>query len=122
MDQTVYGNPSAKAAIDIACYDLIGKASEQPLYNLLGGKYYPVLDVPHVVGIQEAEKKAQEAREVINQGYSSLKIKVGTSNSKDDVERIRAVRRAVGESVQLRVDANQGWKNKAFALSVLKQV
>ncbi|WP_289140094.1 mandelate racemase/muconate lactonizing enzyme family protein [uncultured Brevibacillus sp.] len=122
MDQTVYGNPSAKAAIDIACYDLMGKAFEQPLYNLLGGKYYPVLDVPHVVGIQEPEKMAQEASEAIKQGYSSLKIKVGTSNSKDDVERIRAVRRAVGESVQLRVDANQGWKNKAFALSVLKQV
>jgi L-alanine-DL-glutamate epimerase-like enolase superfamily enzyme len=122
MDNTLHGVPAAKAAIDIACYDLMGKASSQPLYNLLGGRYQSVLEIPYVVGIQEPDKMAVEAKNSVERGYTNLKIKVGTSNPKQDVERIRAVREAVGESVHLRVDANQGWKNKACALSILKQV
>lgn len=121
MAETVYGSPAAKAAIDIACYDIMGKATGQPVYNLLGGRYHEILPVPYVVSILEPAVMAQEALQAVRQGYSSIKIKVG-SNPILDVERIHAVRKAIGKTVQLRVDANQGWKNRAVTMWVLEQV
>ncbi|WNC13797.1 dipeptide epimerase [Brevibacillus brevis] len=121
MAATVYGAPSAKAAIDIACYDIMGKAAGQPVYNLLGGRYRGVMPVPYVVSILPPEEMAREAVEALQDGYSTIKIKVG-NNPALDVERIRAVRKAIGEDVQLRVDANQGWKNRALSMWVLEQV
>lgn len=121
MAGTVYGCPSAKAAIDIACYDIMGKATNQPVYNLLGGRYYDQLPVPYVVSILDPDVMAEEAKEAIRQGYESIKIKVG-NNPVVDVKRIQAVRQAIGDHVQLRVDANQGWRNKATTMWVLEQV
>lgn len=121
MAETLYGVPTAKTAIDIACYDLMGKVANQPVYNLLGGRYYSSLTIPYVIGIQEPEEMARDALMAVEQGYTSLKIKVGTDRTKD-VQRIRAVRKAVGDHVQLRVDVNQGWSNRATSLFVLKQV
>lgn len=121
MDQAIHGAPTAKAAIDIACYDLMGKGSGQPVYNLLGGRYHSFLTIPHVVGIQDVEGTVQESCTAVEQGYTSLKIKVGL-DPKEDVQRIRAIRKAVGAHVRIRVDANQGWKNRSTSLSILKQV
>lgn len=121
MEQTVHGVPTAKAAIDIACYDLIGKATKQPLYQLLGGPYYPYILVPTVLGIDNPSKMAQEAKQAVIAGYSNIKIKVGTDEQLD-IERIRAVRQAIGPDVELRVDANQGWQYEAVALNVIKAV
>lgn len=121
MEQIVHGAPTAKAAIDIACYDLIGKATNQPLYQLLGGLYYSSIVVPTVLGIDNPTKMAQEAKHAVQAGYSNIKIKVGT-DVQLDIERIRAVRQAIGPDVQLRVDANQGWQYEAVALNVLKEV
>lgn len=121
MADMVYGCPAAKAAIDIACYDIMGKATNQPVYNLLGGRYYESLPVPYVVSILDPEAMAKEAADAIRQGYQSIKIKVGT-NPVMDVKRIQAVRKAIGESMQLRVDANQGWRNRATTMWVLEQV
>ncbi|WP_421617535.1 mandelate racemase/muconate lactonizing enzyme family protein [Brevibacillus sp. TJ4] len=121
MATTVYAAPSAKAAIDIACYDVMGKAAGQPVYNLLGGRYHDKLSVPYVVSILEPAVMAEEALQAVKAGYRSIKIKVGT-DPHVDVERIRAVRSAIGKSVPLRVDANQGWRNRAVAMWVLEQV
>ncbi|MED4751978.1 dipeptide epimerase [Brevibacillus choshinensis] len=121
MAETVYGSPSAKAAIDLACYDIMGKATGQPVYNLLGGRYHEVMPVPYVVSILEPSVMAEEAAQALKDGYSTIKIKVGTNPSMD-VERIRAVRKVIGDGVQLRVDANQGWKNRALSVWVLEQV
>lgn len=121
MGQAVYCAPSAKAAIDIACYDLMGKAAGQPVYNLLGGKAHDFLTVPYVVSILPPEEMARQAAQALQDGYSSIKIKVG-GDPAVDVKRIRAVREAIGPDVQLRVDANQGWRNVATTMRVLKQV
>lgn len=99
----------------------MGKATNQPVYNLLGGRYYETLSVPYVVSILDPDVMAKEAADAGQQGYSSIKIKVGT-NPVVDVSRILAVRKAIGESVQLRVDANQGWRNQATTLWMLEQV
>lgn len=121
MAEMVYAAPSAKAALDIACYDIMGKAAGQPVYNLLGGRYHDSLSVPYVVSILEPAAMAEEALEAVKEGYRSIKIKVGT-DPYVDVERIRAVRSAIGKAVPLRVDANQGWRNRAVTMWVLEQV
>ncbi|MGE5703182.1 MAG: mandelate racemase/muconate lactonizing enzyme family protein [Clostridia bacterium] len=121
MSSVVYHATTAKAAIDIACYDLMGKATGQPVYNLLGGKYHDSLAVPFVISILEPDEMARQAAQAIKDGYTSIKIKVGGDPSVD-VKRIRAVRKAIGEDVQLRVDANQGWRNVSTTLRVLKEV
>ncbi|MFC0561334.1 mandelate racemase/muconate lactonizing enzyme family protein [Halalkalibacter alkalisediminis] len=121
MNQTIHGAPAAKAAIDIACYDLIGKALKQPVYQLLGGKFHEEFPVAHVVSILEPEEMAEQAKQAVDQGYKILKLKVGTDKRKD-IERIRAVREKVGNEIVIRVDANQGWKTSADTLSVLHKV
>ncbi|GIO09502.1 dipeptide epimerase [Brevibacillus reuszeri] len=121
MNQCVYQAPAAKAAIDIACYDLMGKAAGQPVYHLLGGKYHPTLSLPYVLSILAPEIMAEEAKQAVASGFDSVKIKVG-ADLMTDVLRIRAVREAVGPAVRLRVDANQGWVNRANSLFALGQI
>jgi L-alanine-DL-glutamate epimerase-like enolase superfamily enzyme len=121
MDQAIYGVPTAKAALDIACYDLFGKSVQQPIYQLLGGKYHDEFPITHVLSIAEPEKMAEEAAEMVKNGYNSFKMKVGT-NVAEDVRRIAAVRASVGESVAIRADVNQGWQNSSVTLSAMSQL
>ncbi|WJY26459.1 mandelate racemase/muconate lactonizing enzyme family protein [Sporosarcina trichiuri] len=121
MDKAIYGATTAKAAIDIACYDLMGKASGQPVFNLLGGRYHDQLEFPKVISILPPEEMAAEAKAAVNEGYRILKLKVGT-DSQLDIERIRAVRQAVGDQIAIKVDANQGWETSAASMQVLDQI
>ncbi|MFZ7946166.1 mandelate racemase/muconate lactonizing enzyme family protein [Neobacillus sp. 19] len=121
MNNTIYTAPAAKAAIDIACFDIIGKKLRQPVYQLIGGRYHDEFPITHVLSIADPEKMASEAALMVEKGYGSFKMKVGT-NVKDDVERIKAVRAEVGPDIAIRVDVNQGWKNSAVTLSALKQL
>lgn len=119
MNQTVYQVPAAKAAIDIACFDIAGKKLNTPVYQLIGGRYHEKFPITHVLSIGTPEKMANEAAERVAMGYRSFKMKVGTEVMKD-VERIRAVREKVGESIAIRVDVNQGWHNVATTLKGLR--
>jgi L-alanine-DL-glutamate epimerase-like enolase superfamily enzyme len=119
MNSAIIGNPSAKAAIDIACYDLMGKYTKLPVYELLGGKFHESLSLSKVLSIDEPGIMAEKAQEAVDQGYSSLKLKVGW-NIDSDVERIAAVRQKVGKKVPIRVDANQGWGTYANSLPAVK--
>ncbi|WP_301109141.1 mandelate racemase/muconate lactonizing enzyme family protein [Sporosarcina sp.] len=121
MDQAIYGVPTAKAAVDIACFDAVGKAYGVPAYNLLGGRYHEKFPITHVLSIASPEHMAQEAAERVEEGYGSLKMKVGT-NVAEDVERIQAVRKCVGDDIAIRVDVNQGWINSANTLQAMKQL
>ncbi|ARK32279.1 mandelate racemase/muconate lactonizing enzyme family protein [Halalkalibacter krulwichiae] len=121
MNQVIHHAPTAKAAVDIACYDLIGKALKQPVYQLLGGKYHEQFPVAHVVSILEPEEMAADALRAVQQGYKVLKLKVGTDKRKD-IERIRAVREKVGNEIVIRVDVNQGWTTSADSLFVLNKI
>jgi L-alanine-DL-glutamate epimerase-like enolase superfamily enzyme len=107
MDRLIVGNTSAKASIDIAMYDLMGKKIGIPVYKLLGGyrKSYPT---DMTVGIGETHVMAQDALDYVNEGYNCIKVKAGIS-AEADVEAIKRIREAVGNGVHLRVDANQGW-------------
>ncbi|MET3657936.1 mandelate racemase/muconate lactonizing enzyme family protein [Sporosarcina psychrophila] len=121
MDAEIYGVPTAKAAIDIACYDVAGKALGVPVYNLLGGRYHEEFPITHVLSIAAPEAMANEAEERVAAGYRSMKMKVGT-NVADDVLRIQAVRERVGEDIAIRVDVNQGWVNSANTLLGLQKL
>lgn len=107
MDGMIHGNTAAKAGIDIALYDILGKRLEQPLYKLLGGssnRYQTDI----MVGIDTPERMAEKARHYLDEGISMLKVKAG-HDVKQDIEAAKQIRRAVGADVVLRIDANQGW-------------
>lgn len=119
MDSAIYGAPAAKAAIDIACFDIIGKKWGQPAYQLIGGRFHEKFPITHVLSIGDPEQMAEEASVMMKKGYESFKMKVGT-DVKSDVERIKAVREKVGDHPAIRVDVNQGWKNSATALVAIR--
>ena len=121
MDTSIYAVPTAKAAIDIACYDLIGKSLGVPVYDLLGGKYHEEFSLAHVLSIATPEAMAQEAEEKVAEGYKFLKMKVGTV-VREDVKRIQAVRAQIGDDIAIRVDVNQGWKTSSNTLQALNEL
>lgn len=107
IQRVVTGNESAKAAVDIALHDLAARRLGVPLVRLLGGT---TLAVPTDVTLSagEADALARAAKDRVGEGFAVLKVKVGTQ-ARGDVDRVRAIRAAVGPQVQIRLDANQGW-------------
>jgi L-alanine-DL-glutamate epimerase-like enolase superfamily enzyme len=119
MDNLVAGNPSAKAAIDIALHDIFGKTVGKELYRVLGGYRTEVLtDI--TLSIKSPKEMARDAVRAIKKGFKALKVKVGV-NPEEDIERIRLIREAVGEKIEIRIDANQGWTPKQ-AIEVLNKI
>ncbi|MEW9676314.1 dipeptide epimerase [Lentibacillus sp. L22] len=108
MNERIFHVPAAKAAIDLALYDLVGNILSQPVYRLIGGKTHSHLDIPNVISILPPKKMAKEAAELLKKGIRHVKIKVGT-DVETDIERIRQVSQVLPKKVKLRVDANQGW-------------
>jgi L-alanine-DL-glutamate epimerase-like enolase superfamily enzyme len=103
----VVGNHAAKAAVDVALHDLAARRSGVPLVVLLGGTRLVVpTDVTLAAG--DAASLAAAARQRTLEGFTALKLKVGT-DAEQDAARVLAVREAVGPSVAIRLDANQGW-------------
>jgi len=100
-------SPSVLAAVDMALYDLLGKAASLPVWKLLGG-FRDRIRTSVTIGILPPELTVERARHWTGQGFRSLKLK-GGRDAAGDVERVLAVRAAVGEHVELRFDANQGF-------------
>ena len=119
MDQAVVENPSAKAAIDIALYDIMGKTAETPLFKLLGGFREAVL-TDLTLSIKKPEEMAEDAARAVRQGFKALKVKVGV-DPEEDFERVQKIREAVGSDIAIRIDANQGW-TVSQAIEVLNRL
>lgn len=98
----------AKEGIDLALYDLAGKLMDVPVYTLLGGLFRDRIPAASEIGIDVPEKMAENALRLVRLGFRVIKIK-GSSDPMTDIERVHAVRRAVGESVGLRLDPNGHW-------------
>lgn len=111
MDEVIYGNSSIKSAFDMALYDIAAQAAELPLYALLGGSNNKTITTDYTVSLGEAGAMAREARRILDAGFPAIKVKVG-KHGPADIERIRAIREAVGMEVPLRIDANQGWSRE----------
>lgn len=119
VDSCLYQNTSAKAAVEIALYDLWAKKYNAPLYQLLGG-YRNELTTDITISVNDHEEMVQDSLNAIQRGFSILKVKVG-KDPLGDVERIVKIREAVGPDIILRIDANQGWTPKQ-AVSIIGQL
>ena len=108
---SIVGNTSAKAAIDMAIHDLLGQLAGLPLYQLLGG-YKSQLNSNFTVSVNDPIEMANDAHRYVEDGFTTLKVKVGTGSTELDIERVKAIRKQVGHSVKIRLDANQGWQPK----------
>ena len=99
--------PSARAAVDMALHDILGKVAGVPVWKLLGG-YRSRIKTSITIGILPENETVAQARERVAQGFKCLKLKGGKS-MQEDVARVRKVREVVGKSIELRFDANQGF-------------
>lgn len=114
LDKSVAGNASAKAAIEMALHDLIGKLTGQPVYRLLGlsGLASPMTDF--TIGIDNLEMVERKTAEALACGYQILKVKQGTAYDRDIIKTVRKL----APDIPLRVDANGAWTPKqAIAMS-----
>lgn len=100
-------NATIKSAFDMALHDLAAQAAGLPLYRFLGGEKKR-METDLTIGIGEPAQMAGMAVEFKNKGVRIIKIKLG-KEEREDVERIRRIRSAVGDDIVLRIDANQGW-------------
>ena len=110
---------SAIAAIDMALYDLMGKSKKIPVHQLLGGKTRSAIDLYPVIPMDEPAVMAGLSLRFVKMGINTLKVKLG-SHPEKDLQRLQAIQNAVGNSVKLRLDINQGWKDAKTSLQTIK--
>jgi muconate cycloisomerase len=121
MDRALKGHPYAKAAIEIAAYDLAGLQLNVPAYRLLGGAVRRRIAVTHSIGLIGFEEAEREAAQAAREGIRTFKIKVGVDPDRD-VEMVLRVRDTVGPKVALCVDANQGYATPAEAIRTFRRM
>ncbi|QDY75610.1 mandelate racemase/muconate lactonizing enzyme family protein [Streptomyces qinzhouensis] len=108
LERTV-GNPAAKAALDMALWDILGQSAGLPVSGLLGG-YTDRMRVSHMVGFAPADAMVAEAERIRDTyGVTTFKVKVGREPYGQDVAACRALREALGPAVELYIDGNRGW-------------
>lgn len=107
LDDYCARNTTIKSAFDMALHDLAAKTAGLPLYQLLGGKRKTV-ETDITIGIGKPEEMAQAAIAFKEKGADILKVKVG-KEAAEDIERVKQIRKAVGDHLVIRLDANQGW-------------
>ena len=113
IDRIAPGNPAAKASVDIALHDWIGKKFGQPWYRIWGLDPSKTPVTSFTIGIDTKEVVRQKTREA--DIYKVLKVKLGRENDKEMIETIREV-----TDTPIRVDVNQGWKDRSQALSMIE--
>jgi len=112
LDAITAGNTSAKAAVDIALHDLVGKLMNQPWYNIWGFAREKTPYTSFTIGIDTPDVVRQKVREAAP--YKILKVKLGRENDKEMIETIRSV-----TDTPITADANQGWTDKRAALDMI---
>lgn len=118
MDKVIFGHYSIKSAFDLACYDAAARQNNLPLYQYLGGRLEREMITDYTVSLASVDAMADQAKELYQQGFRKIKVKLG-GDPELDITRIKAIRAALGNEVELRVDANQGWSFEG-AVTALK--
>ena len=119
VQKCIVGNSSAKAAVDMALWDLYGQLYKIPVYKLLGGgRKQIVTDI--TISVNDPDTMVSDSLKAVGRGYDCLKMKVGV-NPELDVARLSAVRNAVGKDIVIRIDANQAWTPKQ-AVKILNRM
>lgn len=109
MDQACAHNWFAKSAIEMACWDIQGKAAGKPVYELLGGAKRPrAVRSRFSMGAYDLDRARRRAKELVAAGFTTIKVKVG-GDAETDIARVRTVREAAGPAIDMVIDANCGW-------------
>ena len=111
LDKACGFNWFAKSALEMACWDIRGKAAGKPVYELLGGQQRPLaIRCRFSMGAYDLDRARNRAAELVEEGFTTFKVKVGTDPAMTrDIERVRAVREVMGPDRDLVIDANCGW-------------
>src|SRR5437588_10437862 len=105
------------SGVEMAMWDLIGKATGQPLYRLLGGAVRKRVELAACMGIRPYDEAKEIARQYVEQGFTTLKTKAGR-RAEEDLEMVRGIRDGVGDQLKLRIDPNMGYAPEvAFPLA-----
>lgn len=108
MDAALKGHPYVKSGLDMACWDLLGKAAGLPVCTLLGGRHGEAVELYRAISQETPKRMAARVAQYRAEGYRKFQLKVG-GTVEDDVARIRAVRARLGPGDVLVADANTGW-------------
>lgn len=108
MDAALKGHPYVKSGIDIACWDILGKATGLPVCVLMGGRFGESIRLYRAISQQPPDEMARNVAAYREQGYTRFQLKVG-GDPDQDIERIRQVRKILQPTDRLVADANTGW-------------
>lgn len=112
---------TAKAAIEMALYDIIGKALNTPVYNLLGGKVREYAPLSMSIFMDKIDVMVEQAMDYVKRGFKTVKVKIGM-NTKNDIDAVREIRNALGKEINIRVDANMAWRSSKDAIAIIKKL
>jgi L-alanine-DL-glutamate epimerase-like enolase superfamily enzyme len=110
LDHAVLGNLIARGAVNMALYDIMGKAKNLPVHTLLGGLKHPKLPILDALGSGTPEEDLAIIEEKMAQGFRSFMLKMGVLPISVEIERMISVRKRYGDQVTILVDVNQGWE------------
>ena len=109
LDQAVNGNLVARSAVNMALFDIVGKANDIPAHLMLGGRYHDKLPIFRGIGSGNPEEDIVAIEEELDRGNKGVMIKMGSLPVADEIKRMIAIKKKFGDRVPLVVDANQGW-------------
>ncbi len=109
------------AAVEMACWDILGKVCGQPLVNLFGGRVRDRVPFFYYLSQRSPQEMAADARTAVRQGFSTLYLKVGSDDPSLDIARVEAVRDGAGPDAAIRVDANEAWSSSA-AVRIVREM
>ena len=121
MDAALTGSEPAKAGIEMAVWDVLGKALGVPVYKLLGGRVRESVPLSISITFGEPEQMAEAAAAHAKAGFRTVKVKVGQGADRD-VAAVRLVREAVGPDHRVRVDANMAWRTAKEAIRIIRRM
>ncbi len=109
LDVMVHGNLLARGAVNMALFDIVGKANDIPAHMLLGGLNQSKLQLLSPIGSGTPEEDAASIQQQIEDGYQTVMIKMGALSIADEIQRMIAAREKFAGQIKIIVDANQGW-------------
>jgi L-alanine-DL-glutamate epimerase-like enolase superfamily enzyme len=109
------------AAVEMACWDIVGKVCGQPLVNLFGGRVRDRVEFFYYLSRKSPTEVAQDAKRGLEAGFRTFYLKVGSDRPQDDIERVEALRDGAGPDARIRVDANEAW-SAAAAIRIAREL